>query len=125
MLNAHIHRGPPLLKTKYVRASAEPFMTKALRKAIMFRTRLRNRKIEERTPENWNAFKKQRNKCVKTLRQAKCDYCGNLDEKSITDKREYWKTVKPLFSEKVQTILVVNGNVFCHHPCCKWNPYLK
>ena len=78
-------------------------MTKALRKAIMLRTHLRNRCNKERTPGNWNAFKKQRNKCVKFLRQAKRDYYGNLDVKSITDNRKFWKTVKPLFSEKVQT----------------------
>ena len=40
---------------------------------------------------------------LKTLRQAKRDYYGNLDVKSITDNRKFWKTVKPLFSEKVQT----------------------
>ena len=32
---------------------------------------LRNRYNKERTPGNWNAFKKQRNKFVETLRQAK------------------------------------------------------
>ena len=31
------------------------------------------------------------------------DYYGNLDVKSITDNRKFWKTVKPLFPEKVQT----------------------
>ena len=104
------------LKTKYVRANDGPFMTKALRKATMLKTHLRNIYNKERTLGNCNAFKKQRNKCVKTLRQAKRDYYGNLDVKSsITDNRKFWKTVKPLYSEKVQTssdiTLVENGTL--------------
>ena len=81
----------------------------------MLRTHLRNRYNKERTPGNLNAFKKQRNKCVKTLRQAKRNYCVNLDVKSITDNRTFWKTVKLLFSEEVQTssdiTLVENGSL--------------
>ena len=98
---------PPTLKTKYVRANDGPFMTKALRKAVMLRTQLRNRYNKERTPGNRNVFKKQRNMCVKTLRQAKRDYYSNLDMKSITDNKKFWKTMKPLFSEKVQTSSVI------------------
>ena len=59
------------LKTKYVRANDGPFMTKAPRKAIMLRTHLRNTYNKERTPGNWNAFKKQRNKCVKNSETGK------------------------------------------------------
>ena len=59
---------------KYVRANDGPFMTKALRKAIYTRTNLRNRYNKNKSQENWNAFKKQRNRCVKMLRQAKIDY---------------------------------------------------
>ena len=28
------------------------------------------------------------------------NYCGDLDEKNITDKKNFWKTVKPLLSDK-------------------------
>ena len=52
------------LKKKTVRANDSPFMTKPLRKAIMTRTRLRNRYNKLRTDENWRAFKKQRNRPV-------------------------------------------------------------
>ena len=48
-------------------------------------------------------FQKQRNKCVKILRKAKVYYYGNLDLKDISDNRKFWKTVKPLFSDKIQT----------------------
>ena len=91
------------VKKKSVRANDDPFMTKALRKAIMLRTKLRNMYNKCRTRDKWNAYKKQRNKCVKILRQAKIDYYGNLDVKDISDNRKFWKTVKPLFSDKIQT----------------------
>ena len=55
------------IKKKYVRANDKPFpfMTRPLRKATMLRSRLRNKYNEERTAENWNNFRKQRNSCVK------------------------------------------------------------
>ena len=59
------------VKQKSVRANEGPFMTKALRKAIVNRTHLRNRYNKDRTDENKTAFKKQRNLCVKLLREAK------------------------------------------------------
>ena len=84
------------IKKKYVRANDGPFMTKALRKAIYTRTNLRNRYNKNKSQENWNAFKKQRNRCVKMLRQAKIDYYKTLDIKYLVDNRKFWKTVKPL-----------------------------
>ena len=96
------------IKKKCIRANDGPFMTKALRKAIYTRTSLRNRYNKNRTQENWNAFKRQRNKCVKLLRQAKIDYYKNLDVKCLTDNRKFWKTIKPLFSEKIKASPKIN-----------------
>ena len=89
-------------KKKYVRANDGPFMTKDLRKANMKRTRLKNRFNKNRTHENWTAFKKQRNFCVKLLRQNKGSYYNQLDPKVVSDNKKFWKTVKPLFSNKIQ-----------------------
>ena len=55
--------------------------------------------------ELWN-FAKQRNKCAKVLRKAKQQYFNNnntLNSKRITDTKEFWKIVKPLFSNKSKT----------------------
>ena len=91
------------IKKKSVRANDGPFMTKTLRKAIMNRTRLRNIYCNNRTVDNLKAFKKQRNKCVKILRQAKKDYYKDLDIKDLTDSKKFWKSVKPLFNENIKT----------------------
>ena len=90
------------IKRKYVRANDGPFMTKALRKENMHRTKLRNRCNNDRTEENLKAYKKQRNICVKLLRKAKFDYYGNIELIDLTNHHKFWRTVKPLFSDKVQ-----------------------
>ena len=68
----------------------------------MKRTRLKNRFNKNRTNENWTAFKKQRNFCVKLLRQNKRSYYNQLNPKIVSDNKKFWKTVKPLFSNKIQ-----------------------
>ena len=91
------------LKKKYVRANDAPFMTKALRKAVMLRTRLRNKYNQNRIAEDWNNFHRQRNLCIKLFRTEKKRYYNNLDVTLITDNRKFWKTVKPLFSDKIKS----------------------
>ena len=90
------------IKKKIVRANDGPFMTKTLRKEIMTCSRLRNINNKDRNADIWRAYKKQRNKCVQILRQAKANHYKNLDIKCLEDNRKFWKTVKPLFSNKIQ-----------------------
>ena len=71
----------------------------------MLRSQLRNRLNRHNTSENWNGFKKQRNRRVKILRRAKTSYYGNLDINSVTDSKKFWKTVKPLFTDKPLQVL--------------------
>ena len=80
----------------------------------MLRSKLRNRCNKNRTEENERGFKKQRNLCVKLLRKTKCNY-QNLDLKNLSDNRKCWKTVKPIFSGKVQTsssVTLAEGSLF-------------
>ena len=91
------------IKTKYVRANDKPFMTRALCKATMLLSRLRNEYNEDQTAENWNNFRKQRNSCVKLFRKEKRNYYNNLDISLVTDNKKFWATVKPFFSDKSQS----------------------
>ena len=72
-------------------------MNKALRKAIMRRSRLKNIYLKTRNNENWDKYKKQRNFSTNLLRKTKNDYfrCLNLN-----DNKKFWKKVKPFFSDK-------------------------
>ena len=88
-------------KQKFVRGNHLPFMNKTLSKAVMHRTRFRNKYLRNKTDENKRKSKKQRNYCVSLLRKTKREYYSNLDVKNITDNKTFWKTVKRLLSDKV------------------------
>ena len=88
------------VKHKYVRANQSPFMNKALNKLVMDRSRLKNRYFKNRTPENRLAYTKIRNLCVSTFRKQKKAFFTNLDTKSVTDNKLFWKVIKPSFLDK-------------------------
>ena len=75
-------------------------MNKDISKAIMNRTRLRNRFLKSRSFEDKAAYNKQRNYCVSLVRKTKTDYYNNLDHKKVVDNKLLWKYIKPHFSDK-------------------------
>ena len=75
-------------------------MNRALRRAVVLRTRLKNKYNKSRTVQNWEAFRKQRNLCVKLFRTEKRNFYKNLDISQITDNKQFWNTVKPFISNK-------------------------
>ena len=88
------------LKEKHIRRNNSPFLDKALRKAIMARSRFFNKFKKKKSKCNWQIYVKQRNYCLNLLRKRKKDFYNNLDVKKITDNKRFWKTVKPSFSDK-------------------------
>ena len=100
------------IKERHIRANNSPFMNKVLAKAVMTRSRLRNKFTRNPTPENRTNYTKYRNYCTALFRKEKKSYYNNLDLKRITDNRQFWKTVGPLFSDKhfsSQKITLVEG----------------
>ena len=95
VLNKHAPR-----KKKIVRGNQVPFMTKDLSKEIMKRSRLRNRFFKGKSLKNRMLYTQQRNYCVSLLRKTKIKYYANLNEKKIVDNKQFWKVVKPFFSDK-------------------------
>ena len=73
---------------------------KTLRKAIMMRSKLKNIYNKKRSYDNWDKYKKQINFCVKLHRKIKQDYFNNIDIKSVSDTKKFWKTITPYFSNK-------------------------
>ena len=67
----------------------------------MTRTKLRNIFLQNKSEENKIRYTKQINFCVSLLRKTKKRYYENLNEKSVVDNKLFWKTVKPLLSDKV------------------------
>ena len=71
-----------------------------LSKSVMTRSRLRNKFLKHPTDENRSNYTKYRNYCTSLFRKEKKLYYNNLDMKLINDNKKFWKTVKPLFSDK-------------------------
>ena len=85
---------------KFIQANNSNIITKNIKKAIMKRSKLRNKYLSEKTNEAKSLYNKQRNHCVRILRKNKGDYFENLDNNIVSDKRSFWRTLSPLFSEK-------------------------
>ena len=62
-------------KKKYIRGNNKPFTTKAYSKAIMQRTRFRNKFLKNPKDQNKLLYNKQRNYCVALLRKEKKILC--------------------------------------------------
>ena len=80
----------------------------------MRRSKLRNILNKDKNIAAISAYKRQRNLCTSLFRKAKSDYYSNLNPKCVSDNKKFWKTVKPLFSEKIfssETITLVDKNV--------------
>ena len=90
-------------KCKYLRGNHQPFMNRLLSKAIMARSRLRNIYLKNNTVVNRGNYVKQRNFCVNLLRKVKRDYYNNINVNNITDNKKFWGTIKPGFTDKVNS----------------------
>ena len=75
-------------------------MVKSLRKAVMLRSKLKNNFNKKRSDEHWDNFKKQINLYVKLLCQTKEKYFSDINVKSISDNKKFWKNLKPFFLKK-------------------------
>ena len=100
-------------KMKYIRGNNMPFLNKELSKAHKKRTYLRNRYLKKRSDQNKKLYTKQRSYCVSLLRKTKKNHYANLNQKDITDNKQFWRTVKPLLSDKSklnEKITLVEGD---------------
>ena len=88
------------MKERHVRCNQSPFINKNIRKAIMTRTRLLKKFRKDKSDINRAAYKKQRNYCVNLLKNTKKDFYNNLNVTKVTDNKQFWKTVKPTFTDK-------------------------
>ena len=103
------------LKKRFLRANNSPFMNKQLCKAIMARSRLRNKYLKLKTNDSKNAYKKQRNYCVGLLKKVKKQFYVNF----VYDNKRFWKQIKPFFSDKSQScnnITLVENNEIISDP---------
>ena len=98
MLNLPDHHAP--LKNKILRANNAPYITKKLKKAIMKRSQLENIYNKTLTEKSLKAYKNQKNYVSRLYKKERKMFFNSLNSSVISDNRKFWKTVKPLFSNK-------------------------
>ena len=86
------------IRKKYLRANEAPFMTPQYHYEEI---KYRNKFLIDKSQTSRENYKIQRNLCEKLLRKTKKSYFENLNAKNVTDNRTFWKTVVPLFTNKV------------------------
>ena len=111
----HVFGNHAPIKQKAVRCNDSPFITKMVRKEIMKRSSLRNKYLKHRTDLNKECYNKQRNYCTHLIKKAKKEYYSHLNPSSVSNSMTFWKTVKPLFTDKILTgdniVLVENDEI--------------
>ena len=65
----------------------------------MLRYKLK-RKFNNNSEENSKKSNHRRSYCVKLLRKTKLKYFQNMDVSKVNDNKMFWKTLKPIFSDK-------------------------
>ena len=102
MLNQPIQSHAPI-KQQYVRENQAPFINKTINKEIMKRSQLRNKFLNTKSDIDRKTYNKQRNLCVSLIRREKKNFFNNINTRDITNNKTFWKTVKPLFTDKIQS----------------------
>ena len=69
----------------------------------MKRSRLRNKFLNTKNDIDRKAYNKQHNLCVSLIRREMKNFFNNISTRDITDNKTFWKTVKPSFTDKIQT----------------------
>ena len=87
-------------KKKIVRGNNKPHMSRTLRRAIMKRSNLKTIANKTKREDDIRKYKDQRNLVVKLNIQSKRNHFRMMQAKKIDNDKEFWKTVKPLFSNK-------------------------
>jgi len=109
-----LNRHAPI-KKKTIRANDKPYITKRLRKAIMTKTRLANKRHKTNNMEDVRLYKAQRNFVNRECKRAKKHYFNNLDVRCLQDNKAFWKTMGKEFSDKSkgghQITLVKDNNI--------------
>ena len=88
-------------KKKYSRGNNMPFINKTIKKAFMKRSRLRNIYLKNRSDNNKREYNKQ--KLLRISFTKNKNYYANLNEKNLSDNKQFWRTVKRLLSDKIKS----------------------
>ena len=88
------------LKKKRVRGNQSPFMTKELSKAVMNKSKTRNKYIKWPSRENFLAMKRAKNCCNNLTRTTKNNFFQRVTKSGFANNKKFWNAVKPFLTNK-------------------------
>ena len=94
---------PAPMKKQYVRAKPGPFTNKKIKKKIIKRSRLKKTFLNTKSDINRKKYNKHCNLCVSLIKSEKKNFISNINTSYITDNKNFRKTVKLFFTDKVKT----------------------
>ena len=94
-------------KWKAIMQNQSPFINKYVSKVIMKLTGLRNTYLKQKTLESKQIFVKQRSYFISLLRKLKRNYTSILNVNNITNRKKFWKSIKPLFTDKIKSVVSI------------------
>ena len=100
-----------LLKQKIVRNNNQAFILNSFLKAVMERSKFKNKFNKERKVKNWSEEKHQHNSDF--LKQFEKLYFNSLNVKVVTVNKIFWKTIKSFCTDKTETnnnIIITENN---------------
>ena len=87
------------LKVKKIQGNQGPFMTKELWKAIINKSKIRNKYQKWPSRENSLALKEAKTFCNKLTQSVKKLYFRKVTGKSFVNSKTFWNTVKPFLTK--------------------------
>ena len=98
-----------------VRGNEKPHMNKALRKAIMERSRLRNSYLKSRSISDLHAYRKHRNYVTNLNKKTRLTYFESASNHNSTKPHHFWNLCKPFLTsggnDLTPVSLVLNNKV--------------
>ena len=85
-----------ILTNTFLRANEKLFISKALRWAILLRSRIKNLCLKNKADLNWGNYENQRNFCT-NLRENKKKYFYKLNMTKVNDSKKFQKTISSFF----------------------------
>ena len=82
-----------------------PWLTVELKNEIDCRDALQRKFRKSKTTENYEKYKRQRNKVNNLIKRAKQNYNKNLLNENIEDITSFWRTLKSIFPTKLKSKL--------------------
>ena len=95
--NTHV---PFTMKT--IKGKPCPWLNEDIKRKMNYHDALNRKALKTKMKENWEVYKRQKNRVNNIIKNAKISYHKNLLEENSTKPEQFWKCIKNLFPTKLK-----------------------